>query len=472
MADDAFSLLARPIQHALWDMGWESLRPIQEEGIREISRGNRDIIIAARTAAGKTEAAFLPILSRVFEHPQPSVQALYVGPLRALINDQFRRLEELCRRAEIPVHRWHGDVDGGKKKALLRSPSGILLITPESIESLFINHSSAIPRLVRHLRHVVIDEIHALVGSERGTHLRSLLYRLNRNATGDFRTVGLSATLGGAFDDYKYWLRPNEPESVLVISDAGEKKRILYRVHAYSTGDRAFEHAEDRLPAGIVEEMYDHLAGSKNLLFANTKQDVEWFADSLNRRCEQLGRPKEFLVHHGSLSKEIREFTEQEMQGRRPQTTACSSTLELGIDIGNVTSVGQVDPPWSVSSLVQRLGRSGRGDDEPQCMRVYVREIKCSAKSSLEKRLYPGLLRTIAVTELMLETPSWVEPPSIDLLDFSTLTQQILSVLGETGGTPLEFTLCDHDATGANNQFSFGRHSVASVNAKIGHGLL
>ena len=176
-------------------------------------------------------------------------------------------------------------------------------------------------------------------------------------------------------------------------------------------------------------------------------------------------------MHHGSLSKEIREFTEQEMQGSRPQTTACSSTLELGIDIGNVASVGQVDPPWSVGSLVQRLGRSGRGDNEPRCMRVYVRETKCTEKSSLEKRFYPGLLRTIAITELMLETPTWVEPPSVDLLDFSTLTQQVLSILGETGGVraaDIYERLCSGGAFREADQTLFG-HLLKSL---AGHDLI
>jgi ATP-dependent Lhr-like helicase len=208
-ARPAFERLARPIQQILWDMRWPSLRAVQEEAIHEILGGEADLIISAQTAAGKTEAAFLPILSRMHENPAGSVQTLYVGPLKALINDQFRRLERLCERAEIPVHRWHGDVDAGRKKALIDKPSGVLLITPESIESLMINRSTSLTRLFRSLQFVVIDEIHALVGSERGTHLRSLLYRLRRYVQDDYRIVGLSATLGDAFPVYAQWMRPD-----------------------------------------------------------------------------------------------------------------------------------------------------------------------------------------------------------------------------------------------------------------------
>lgn len=436
---DAFDLLSRPLQQVLWDMGWPSLRPIQEEAIRELIVGDSDVVISAQTASGKTEAAFLPILSRLHDEPADSVQAVYVGPLKALINDQFRRLERLCERAEIPVHRWHGDVDAGRKKALLKKPSGVLLITPESVESLFINRSTNLGRLFRSLQFVVIDEVHALVGSERGTHLRSLLHRLEPFAAEPFRMVGLSATLGDAFPIYERWLQPDGNRRVRLIEGASGEKRLLYKVHAYSLSkpkSNADETTSVETPSAMTSDLYQHFAGVKGLVFANRKADVEQLADALNARCRDDARPEEFLVHHGSLSKEVREYTEQEMQGGRPRTTLCSSTLELGIDIGAVTAVGQVDPPWSVGSLVQRLGRSGRGEGEPQCLRMYVREDELSEDSTLVDRLYPSLLRAVALTELMLRDSPWVEPPRLDTHDLSTLAHQVLSVLAETGGCP------------------------------------
>lgn len=432
----AFELLAPPIQRILWDLKWSELRPIQTEAIQTISKEDCDLIISARTASGKTEAAFLPILSQIDAKPKPSLQAVYVGPLKALINDQFRRLETLCERAKIPVHRWHGDVDAGRKKAMLENPSGVLLITPESIESLLLNRSTQLSQAFRNLEFVVIDEIHSLVGCERGTHLRSLLFRLKRYIENDFRLVALSATLGKGLPIYKDWMRPDADRAIRLIRGSNDEKRLLYKVHAFLKPAplETKESEDDQVVPGLTESMHKHFSGKKNLIFANSKSDVEQFADALNAQCRKEGATNEFLVHHGSLSKESRDFTEREMQGRRPLTTVCSSTLELGIDIGNVSAVGQIDPPWSVGSQVQRLGRSGRGDDEPQCMRVYITEDAVTAKSSIIDRLHLDLVRSIAITELMLETPTWVESPMIARFDLSTFTHQILSVLAETGG--------------------------------------
>ncbi len=435
----AFELLERPIQNALWDMQWRELRPIQIDAIHQIIRTREDLIISARTASGKTEAAFLPILSELFRKPAGSIQAIYVGPLKALINDQFRRLEELCERAEIAVHRWHGDVAGSKKKKLLADPNGVLLITPESLESIFVNHSNRLSSLFSNLEFVVIDEIHALVGTERGTHLRSLLYRMHRHCqTNPFRIVGLSATLGNAFPIYKNWIRPDEDNEVSLINDLGERKEVQFKIYGY-VGKEEDDQSEKEQIQGeeqstVGEDCFRHMAGKKNLIFANSKQTVEWFADSLNGTCRSEGMPEQFLVHHGSLSKEVREFAESEMRGRRPLTIVCSSTLELGIDIGNVSSVGQLGPTWSVNSQVQRLGRSGRGEGEAQRMRVYIVEEKTDEKTPLVDRLRTKLLQAIATTELMLEKPQWVEPPYIAKMDFSTLTQQILSIITECGG--------------------------------------
>ena len=235
MPDGAFNLLATPIQHVLWDMRWEELRSIQCDAIREILGSEHDIIISAHTAAGKTEAAFLPILSQLFQQPPASVGAMYIGPLKALINDQFRRLEDLCQRAEIPVHRWHGDVDAGKKARLLERPGGVLLITPESLESMFINRANAMRRLFSDLRFVVIDEVHSLVGRERGLQLRSLLFRLGRYVRRRFRSIALSATIGDAVQDYKTWLSPDMPENVWQIHDPAEHKQVFFGIQAFLT---------------------------------------------------------------------------------------------------------------------------------------------------------------------------------------------------------------------------------------------
>ncbi len=192
-----------------------------------------DLIIAARTAAGKTEAAFLPILSRMLAEPATGVRAIYVGPLKALINDQFSRLEELCHEAEIPVHKWHGDVSSAPKRRLLEQPSGVLLITPESIESLFRQPSASTwQRSSRTLAFIVIDELHSFIGTERGAHLRSLICRLAAKSREPVRRVGLSATFGAEIEGVRRWLRPSEPEAVRVIEDP-EKKAIQLRIFGF-----------------------------------------------------------------------------------------------------------------------------------------------------------------------------------------------------------------------------------------------
>lgn len=437
MTVDGFSRLAPPIQRALWQMGWSNLRPIQDRAIEVLFDSEHDLVISARTAAGKTEAAFLPILSQICQAPTESVRAIYVGPLKALINDQFRRLEVLCQDAEISVHRWHGDVAGDLKRRLIDRPSGVLLITPESLESLFVNHSASLKRLFHSLSFVVIDESHALHGTERGTHLRSLLHRLEPIALAQFRLVALSATLGDPSAS-REWLRSREPERVVVIEDRDTKKTVRFGIFGYRRPGRTVaeeqnSEIEDAAPpARLTEDLYATFHDSKNLIFANSRADVEWYGDQLNVHAKEAGRPGQFLVHHGSLNRTMREQTEALMHGQVPYTTVCSSSLELGIDIGNVASIGQISCPWSVSSLVQRLGRSGRGEGEAQCMRVYIVEDESSPDMHLCDRLYCELLQSVALAELMRQR--WTEPPADHAFDFSTLVQQILSVLTETGG--------------------------------------
>ncbi|WP_428304403.1 DEAD/DEAH box helicase [Lacipirellula sp.] len=448
----AFDLLAPPVQLCLWRMGWTELRQIQSDAILSVLNLDHDLIISAATASGKTEAAFLPIISRLTEAPADSIAALYVSPLKALINDQFRRLEELCEHAEIPVHRWHGDVSQSAKSKLVKNPSGILLTTPESLESLFINRSSALPRLFGSLQYVVIDELHAFVGRERGTHLRSLLHRLEQRIRHRFRILALSATLGEWVGNYATWIRPGQEDRVSLLTDHGDEKTVRLKVYGYTSGEGSSpdEARDDEAKDGagyLVDDVRKAFDKRKGLIFANRKNDVELLADALNDQCRRQRKPESFLVHHGSLSKEIREQTEQMMRGSVAFTTLCSSTLELGIDIGDVEVVGQIGAPWSVSSLVQRLGRSGRRGNDASEMRIFIECLPLHNGSSLVDRLRPELLQAIALTELMLE--KWREPPESSRCDLSTLVQQILSILAETGGTTASFLLSELIQNGA-----------------------
>lgn len=442
--DSAFNLLARGVQRQLWRMGWTELRPIQVHAIREIIQSDVDVVIAAQTASGKTEAAFLPIVSKISDESPSSIRALYVGPLRALINDQFQRVEDLCGYVDVPTHRWHGDVGAAAKSSLLKNPAGVLLITPESIESLFVNRSSYLPRLFGGLRYVVIDELHSFLDSERGVHLQSLLCRLRRvvSATeGSFRMVGLSATLGDTSVAQRY-LNRDKPNTVAIIRDDVGEKELRYRIHGYisrTSSDReiAKEKSKDSKEIAVMrqiaEDLVEHCRGYSNLVFANAKGDIEIYADLCNEITRRDALPESFLVHHGSLSREIREDTEAGMKDGHRQTAICSSTLEMGIDIGSVRMVGQIGATWSVASLKQRLGRSGRKDEDPRIMRVYIPCRDPGSDGNLLDRMHLELIQAIATTELLLS--EWVEPPTPATCDLSTLTQQIISVIAETGGT-------------------------------------
>jgi ATP-dependent Lhr-like helicase len=463
-------------------MRWGELRPVQVEAIHAILEGQGHLVIAAPTAGGKTEAAFLPIISQIAAQQQPSIQALYIGPLKALINDQFSRLDRLCDAVDIPVHRWHGDVTASRKQHVRRNPSGILLITPESLESNFINYPRQVEKMYRHLQFVVIDELHSFLENVRGMHLRSLLTRLNALANIKPRIVGLSATLGDP-ETAKRFIDFDSPSEVTYINDPNASREIRLIVKAFvgrppseseetvaprATPAEALQYCQ-RLTAAnlkavlpftranapelaptkapidpdapalpdeldeIADDIMRHFTNSTNLVFVNAKATIEVLADKLNQRVEAARLPNNpFVVHHGSLSKELREDAESQLKDPAPTTAICSSTLEMGIDIGGVRTVGQVDPPSSVTSLVQRLGRSGRREGEAAILRMFVRDEGPSYKSELTDLLYPRLLRAVAITKLMLE--KWLESPNTNRLHLSTLVHQVMSCLRQTGG--------------------------------------
>jgi len=470
----AFEMLDRRVQRQLYAMKWPSLRPIQVKAIKAYLGSDRDLLLMAETAAGKTEAAFLPILSAIAEEPLGSVRALYVGPLKALINDQFGRIEALCTHLEMPVHRWHGDVGAGRKDALTKRPGGVLLITPESLESLLVNRTTHLPALFGGIRAIVLDELHAFLTGERGLHLASLLVRIARyrdEREPVTRLIGLSATIGDP-QIAQCYLNPTDFGRVEIILDDGGSTEVLLRVHGYDAWKLATESSPDEtvtdsiedlesdelVRAAIAEDLVEHCRSYSNLVFANAKGDIEILADLANEGCRRAGLSETFLVHHGSLSKEVREDAETSMKSGRPRTTICSSTLEMGVDIGSVRLIGQVGAPWSVASLKQRMGRSGRKPGESRRLRCYV-DCTTVAESTNPIALLPfELLQTVAVCELMLE--DWVEPPPSGELDLSTLTHQIISTIAEIGAATaaeLHRRLCREGPFGSATEEVFVR---------------
>ena len=436
----AFGQLDERIRRWIWAEGWTQLRDIQEHAIPALLPADRDVIIAAATATGKTEAAFFPILSHLLAQPSPGC-VIYISPLKALINDQWERLDRLCEALELPVIAWHGDSKVSAKQHFLKHGQGIVLMTPESLEALFVNRGSAVPGLLAGLRYLVVDELHAFIGSERGKQLQSLLHRAERAAGRRIPRVGLSATLGD-MRQAALFLRPQDAEAVQVIVSTAARQELKILLKGYvepvvapvrQTADPEAVDPSSVCELAIAAHLYKALRHSNNLVFPNSRRQVEAYADHLRRCCDAEGVANVFWPHHGSLSRELREHTERALKDRsRPATAICTTTLELGIDLGAVKSVAQIGPPPSVASLRQRLGRSGRRPGEAAILRAFNIEPEITAHSAFSDRIHESLLQSIAMIRLLLA--GWCEPAQAHGLHASTLVQQILSVVAEKGG--------------------------------------
>ncbi len=439
---DVFQRLDPKVQRWVYRQEWTDLRDIQKKAIHPVLSGKSDIVISASTAAGKTEAAFLPACSAIAGETD-GFGILYLSPLKALINDQYRRLESICDMLEMKVTPWHGDSSQSKKKAARQYPEGILLITPESLESRLVLDPGWVRASFESLKYIIIDEYHCFVGTERGTHLQSLMHRLehllNRQRS-PIPRIALSATLGD-MDSVMDFLRPNSNFPHLPITGSGGMDPEL-QVRGYIS--RVFDESEDEdsekssgMPLSadvqIARDLYKVLRRDSHLVFANRRRDTEKFAAMLSDLCRENSVPNEFFPHHGSLSKELREELESRLQkGKLPTTAVCTMTLELGIDIGKIKSVAQVTAPNSVSSLRQRLGRSGRRG-EPAMLNMFIKERDLVEALSVVDKLRLELLQSIAITHLLLKE-KWYEPPDRNLFHFSTLLHQVLAVTAQWGG--------------------------------------
>lgn len=442
-----FDRYAPFIQDFIYQNEWQSLRAIQVAAGDAIFNTEDNVLLSASTASGKTEAAFFPILTLFSEDPPKSVGALYIGPLKALINDQFMRLNDLCREADIPVWHWHGDVAQSHKNKLLRNPSGILQITPESLEALLLHKHAYISRLFGDLRFIVIDEVHSLMRGDRGGQTLCLIERLAKQAGVNPRRIGLSATIG-------------DPEATGRFLSAGtgrgcaipriESKGIRWRLsmeHFYISGPQS---ADDKSPDAALPALdgktdqapeqadpgmgyiFEHTRGKKCLVFVNSREECEAVTTTLRQYCEAQNEPDRFLIHHGNLSTSYRETAEAVMKDDdQYQTTVTTATLELGIDIGRLERAFQIDAPFTVSSFLQRMGRTGRRDLPPE-MWFVIREERPEARAMLPVTIPWKLLQGIALVQLYREE-RWVEPPRLDRLPYSLLYHQTMSTLASCG---------------------------------------
>jgi ATP-dependent Lhr-like helicase len=446
----SFDLLHFEIRRWIFQKGWEELRDIQERSIPLILQAKRDVIIQASTASGKTEAAFMPILTRLLESAEPPGVALYISPLKALINDQWSRLDQLCEELRVPVTPWHGDVTSTKKKRFLREPGGCVLITPESLEALVFTKGSMLKQTLAGLQYVVVDELHAFIGSERGTQLQSLMNRLEVIIGRRVPRIALSATLGDPGIAAEF-LRPGAGLDVELVksSESSASPRVIVRGYLEAppspdnaskqpradgegAGEADPEQTTDAGAHAIARHLYERLRGTNNLVFPNSRRQVEQYASILRSISEQHSASNEFWPHHGNLSKEMREETERALkQSERAATAIATSTLEMGIDIGAVESVAQIGPAPSVSSLRQRMGRSGRRKGTVPTLRGYALEQELNPRSTLADALRESLVQFGAQIAMLEE--DWYEPPRAGGMHLSTFVQQLLSAIGQYG---------------------------------------
>ena len=444
---DVFERYAPFIREFIYRNGWQNLRGIQVAAAEAIFDTDENLLLSASTASGKTEAAFFPILTQFAQDPPRSVGAIYIGPLKALINDQFSRLNDLCAEVCIPVWHWHGDVSASHKAKLLKNPSGILQITPESLEALLLHKHAAIAKLFCDLRYIVIDEVHSLMRGDRGGQTMCLIERLSAMAGVNPRRIGLSATLGSP-EDTGAFLSLGTGRRTLIpkIDSAGAKWRLSVE-HFYISGPQASEDekvenalevldsstdiAPDAADPGIGY-IYEHTRGKKCLVFVNSREECETVTTTLRRYCEFKGDSDRFLIHHGNLSASYRETAEEVMKDDEEfKTTVTTATLELGIDIGKLERAFQIDAPATVSSFLQRMGRTGRRGN-PCEMWFVIREEQPEARALLPSTVPWKLIQAISLVQLYLEE-KWVEPQILTRLPYSLLYHQTMSTLASCG---------------------------------------
>ncbi len=442
-----FDRYAPFVQDFIYRNSWESLRAIQVAAGDAIFNTDENVLLSASTASGKTEAAFFPILTLFSEDMPKSVGAIYIGPLKALINDQFMRLNDLCEEAEIPVWHWHGDVSASHKAKLLKNPSGILQITPESLEALLLHKHAAIAKLFGDLRFIVIDEVHSLMRGDRGGQTLCLIERLSKAAGVNPRRIGLSATIGDLEETGKFLASGTGRGTVIPRIEAKGVKWRLSMEHFYISGKQSADGKEPKEALPVLENptdtapenadpglgyVFEHTRGKKCLVFVNSREECEAVTTTLRSYCEAKHEPNRFLIHHGNLSQSFRETAEAAMKDDDfSMTTVTTATLELGIDIGRLERAFQIDAPFTVSSFLQRMGRTGRRDLPPE-MWFVMREEQPEPRAMLPETIPWTLIQGISLVQLYLEE-RWVEPPKLDRLPYSLLYHQTMCTLASCG---------------------------------------
>jgi ATP-dependent helicase Lhr and Lhr-like helicase len=338
IVSSVFPLLHESLRQVLTQRcDWQDLREVQEQAYHTIHAGN-DTLIIAPTAGGKSEAALIPVMDAILRQGLEGISCVYLSPLKALINDQEERFRSFCIPTSLSVMKWHGDVEREERSWGTEDPPHFLMITPESLEVL-LREKNLADDLTR-VRFVIVDELHAFVESERGTHLKVLLERLDRSAGRKVQRIGLSATAGNP-DEILHWFTDYRHKSeVIAAPSEPREKQFVFIIEP-----------EERRRTDALARI---VLGKKALVFVNSRSSAE----RLMQSC--AGRVRNLHVHHSSLAQSTRKLAEEAFLSEEGACIICTSTLELGIDIGDLDLVVQVGPPDSVSSFLQRMGRSGR----------------------------------------------------------------------------------------------------------------
>jgi len=346
---DAFDRLSPALQYQVVNsLGWTGLRPVQEQATRAILDG-RNCVVLAPTAGGKTEAAFFPLLSLADTEDRRATSVLYIAPIRALLNNQEARLERLTGLVGRTSFKWHGDVGASARRRFIAEPADVLAITPESLEAMLMSTRVPGARILRNVRAVVIDEVHAFAGDDRGAHLSALLERITRICGNDIQRIGLSATVGDP-EAIAQWLSGSSGRDAVVVDPGGGKAQPDLSLDYVGNLENA---------ALMVERLHP---GRRRLVFVDSRRRVEALGDQLRRRGVNT------FLSHSSLAVAERAAAERAFEEENNCVIVATSALELGIDVGDLDHVLQLDAPSTVSSFLQRMGRTGRrAGTRPNC---------------------------------------------------------------------------------------------------------
>ncbi|MBT2488667.1 DEAD/DEAH box helicase [Streptomyces sp. ISL-96] len=391
------------VHHIVNTLGWPGLRPLQEESIAPLMAGH-DAVLLAPTAGGKTEAASFPLLSRMTAERWSGTSVLYVCPLKALLNNLLPRLETYTAWLGRSAALWHGDVGAGQRKRILAQRPDVLLTTPESLEAMLVSANVDHASFFAGLRTIVVDEVHAFAGDDRGWHLLAVLERLQRVVGRPVQRVGLSATVGNP-DELLGWLQG---------SGAGKRPARVVAPHLSET-----QSPSSAPPPGDIQLDYVGSVDNAATVIASLHQGEKRLVFCESRRLvEELGEKLRFkgvttFLSHASLSVDERRRAEQAFAEARDCVIVSTSTLELGIDVGDLDRVIQLDAPTTVASFLQRLGRTGRRQGTPRnCLFLALDE--------------NGLLGAAGL--LLQWSRGWVEPVVAPPEPRHIVAQQVLAL--------------------------------------------